>query len=144
MCVDLWFLLLMQKQIVFVLCTLVCLPAVHVPYNGVPYGKNDMLVIRTNALGQLCDSKPCCMCINMMYWFGIRRVYYSDSNGNILCSKIADLLDDNEFYVSHGLRMLITTQLNYISSVTFKLPLTKKQKKIITENFKQFPKILRV
>lgn len=51
----------------------------------------DILVIRIDANGKLVDSAPCEMCVKFMIKFGIRNVYYSDNNGNIIAKKVKDM-----------------------------------------------------
>ena len=44
-------------------------------------------------MGGLRSSKPCPMCVFMMKKFGIKRVYYSDNDDNIIMEKIEDIED---------------------------------------------------
>jgi len=44
----------------------------------------DILVIRVNRAGQLVYSRPCNSCIDKLYRKGIRKAYYSDTDGNIV------------------------------------------------------------
>lgn len=90
------------------------------------YGsKCDLLVIHLNANGQLGDSTPCCMCVNLMKEFHISRVYYSNAQGDLCCQKIAQW-NEEDFHVSHGLRLMIDRHGHEIR--TCHLPLTKAQK----------------
>ena len=99
---------------------------IDVPVGHVFYGnKCKLLVIHLGLNGQLSDSKPCCMCINLMKRFGINRVYYSTNTGDICCQKISEL-DDGQIYVSHGLALMIDCYGTWIR--TQKLPLTRAQK----------------
>ena len=94
---------------------------------SVPYGKEskyNILVVRITSDGQLGDSKPCCMCVNIMKSYGIRRVYYSDDQGNMCCQKVNQLDEATELYASHGLKMMIIN----CTCMGKKLPLTKMQK----------------
>ena len=47
------------------------------------YKKIDMIVIRQSK-GRLAESKCCEDCIKLMKSVGIRKVYYSNSDGNIV------------------------------------------------------------
>lgn len=47
-----------------------------------------LLVIRLNGNDKLANSKPCKHCLEKLKKIGIKRVYYSDSNGNIVYEKI--------------------------------------------------------
>ncbi len=53
--------------------------------------KIDIYVVRVNRLGELMNSKPCYHCTRMLKMLGIRRVYYSDNNGNIVCERVSEL-----------------------------------------------------
>jgi deoxycytidylate deaminase len=44
----------------------------------------DILVIRVNKSNKLLNSRPCNSCIEKLQKRGIRKVYYSDNDGNIL------------------------------------------------------------
>lgn len=79
-------------------------------------------------MGQLSDSKPCCMCINLMKQFHVDRVYYSNEKGEICCQKLNQYEETvTDMYVSHGLTLMIKCCRNQIR--TQKIPLTKAQKK---------------
>ena len=41
---------------------------------------------------QLVNSRPCYMCLEMMKAVGIRRVYYSDDYGKIVCENVKDMV----------------------------------------------------
>lgn len=83
-----------------------------------------------NTLG---DSKPCCMCVNLMKLYGVKRVYYSDSNGNICYQKIDQLVDENT-YMSHGLKRMAKNWNRNGSIFSKKLPLTRAQKTFLIHN----------
>lgn len=53
--------------------------------------KLEMFVIRVNAKGNLVNSKPCNSCIYYMQLYGIKSVYYSDENGEIVREKLLDI-----------------------------------------------------
>jgi deoxycytidylate deaminase len=51
------------------------------------------------------NSKPCHQCINWMHRFGIKKVYYSTSNGGWNCEKVDDLYSqslNNNSYITRG------------------------------------------
>lgn len=72
--------------------------------------KYHVLVIRIDRNGNLKNSKPCSECIQFMKTFGgIRNVYYTDSNGDLICEKLTDM------YTSHnskGMRAIIYNALS--------------------------------
>lgn len=82
----------------------------------------NLLVVRVSANGQLCDSKPCCMCVNLMRLHGVKRVYYSNVDGEMCCQKISQLTEEIDGHFTHGLRLMIQRHSDK------KFPLTKLQK----------------
>lgn len=48
----------------------------------------DILVIRINKNHILKNSRPCNQCIEKLQKIGIRKVYYSDDNGNIISEHV--------------------------------------------------------
>lgn len=53
--------------------------------------KLEIVVIRVNNQGDLMNSKPCNSCLYYMRLYGIKNVYYSDENGEIVKEKITDI-----------------------------------------------------
>lgn len=92
----------------------------------------NLLVVRVTANQQLCDSKPCCMCINLMNMFGLRRVYYSNDKGELCYQKLGHNCDVEENYVSHGLEMMIQERPEYVKNC--KLLLTRSQKNLLVRS----------
>jgi len=54
--------------------------------------KNDLIVIRINKQGDLVSSRPCYNCLSMMKAVNIKKVYYSDNDGNIICENVKDMI----------------------------------------------------
>ncbi len=64
--------------------------------------KYDVFVVRINkpskpSTNQTSDTKlvnarPCAHCLDMMKSVGIRRVYYSDDYGDIICENVKDMI----------------------------------------------------
>lgn len=56
-----------------------------------------LLVIRIGGNGKnnFINSKPCKHCINYMKTLGIRKVYYSDDNGDIIYEKISNMQSEH-------------------------------------------------
>jgi len=48
----------------------------------------DILIIRVNKSLNLINSRPCNSCIEKLRQKGIRKAYYSNGNGNIVCEYI--------------------------------------------------------
>lgn len=40
-------------------------------------------------------SKPCYHCIEFLKYIGIKRVFYSDDDGNIICEKVNTIYNDH-------------------------------------------------
>jgi tRNA(Arg) A34 adenosine deaminase TadA len=64
--------------------------------------KVDVYVIRINGNGKLINSKPCSHCLNSLKKLNIKKIYYSDENGDIVCEKTNDMKTD---YISSGYKI---------------------------------------
>lgn len=64
----------------------------------------DILVIRINKNFALKNSRPCNQCIDKLNKIGIRKVYYSDDNGNIVSERVEDM---ERLHISSGTRQLM-------------------------------------
>ena len=53
--------------------------------------KYSLLVIRINKTGNLCNSKPCADCICEFKKHNINKIYYSSSDGDIVCEKVKNM-----------------------------------------------------
>ncbi len=65
--------------------------------------KYDILVTRLTANGKLTYSRPCQHCFDVLRKMGVRRIYYSDFTGDIICEKIAQM-NSQKLCVSSGTR----------------------------------------
>jgi deoxycytidylate deaminase len=72
--------------------------------------KLDLIVIRINNLNQICNSRPCINCLNMMKAVGIRKVYYSVLN-DIICENVKDMFSIQKSFVTKKLEK-ITKNIN--------------------------------
>ena len=82
----------------------------------VPYEKRSKLkiiVVRQNKSGDLANSKPCKMCLDFIRHSGIKTVYYSDSNGNIIKNKSCDISMDDS-YTTNGIKIIERIDKNYL------------------------------
>lgn len=52
----------------------------------------DLVVVRINKLGNICNARPCYNCLNMMKAAGIRKVYYSISSTNLVCENVKNMI----------------------------------------------------
>ncbi len=64
------------------------------------HSKLTLIVVRYNRQGNLCNSKPCYYCADLMKKIGINKVIYSDNDGNLVTIKVKDLTD---CYISRGI-----------------------------------------
>jgi deoxycytidylate deaminase len=63
--------------------------------------KLNILVIRVNSKNELVNSKPCENCIYYLRLYGIKNVYYSNENGEIVKEKITDIENEHQS-ISHA------------------------------------------
>ena len=63
----------------------------------------DFYVVRVDCHGKLSDSKPCNQCLDALKRVGIRKVFYSTSNGTIMEEKVANMFST---HISHGQKVL--------------------------------------
>lgn len=67
-------------------------PYKNIVYNDKKRKKLDLIVIRINKNGDLCNARPCYICLNMMKCAGIHKVYYSISSTELICENIKDMV----------------------------------------------------
>lgn len=63
-----------------------------------------LIVIRVNSNNKLINSKPCSHCLEMMKYYGIKKVIYSDTNGLLT----SDIIKNMKSRASKGYRMIST------------------------------------
>jgi deoxycytidylate deaminase len=68
--------------------------------------KLDLVVVRVNKLGEICNSRPCHNCLNMMKSVGIRRVYYSVGSEMVICENVKDMISIQSSSVDKYLELL--------------------------------------
>ena len=61
--------------------------------------KLDMMIIRTDIMGNMVYAKPCYCCTLMLKNIGINKVYYSDYN-NFTSEKVSQMISINQSYTS--------------------------------------------
>jgi hypothetical protein len=54
--------------------------------------KLDIVVVRVNRTGEICNARPCYNCLNMMKSVGIRRVHYSVGPGVIVSENVKNMV----------------------------------------------------
>lgn len=93
--------------------------------------KLDLAVVRINKTGEICNSRPCHNCLNMMKCVGIRRVYYSVSPDLVICENVKDMISIQSSSVDKHIDLLNSTDYKDHNSYYESLLL------------KYFPKIIR-
>ena len=69
--------------------------------------KMDLVVIRINKSGNLCESAPCYHCtkeLERSKVVKINNLYFSRSDGTIICIKFSEWLKNENFHISKGWR----------------------------------------
>lgn len=69
--------------------------------------------MRVNQTGDVCNARPCHNCLQMMKIVGIKKVYYSISNEQIICEKVKDMISIHTSSVSRHLERLNGNYLAY-------------------------------
>lgn len=87
-----------------------------------------MMTVRINAKGELVNSQPCCMCVNLMKEAGIYRAYYSTDEGQICYIRLSHINSDTYTYSSKGLDQVLRGE--NAMGITGKFPLTRQQKSV--------------
>ena len=71
--------------------------------------KYNLIVIRVNHEGNLVNSRPCHNCVDMLKACGIKNIFYSTNEGNIICEKVNHIVSINSSSVS---RLIERTHYN--------------------------------
>ena len=50
------------------------------------------------------NSKPCLACLEYMNKCGVKKIYYSNTEGNIVCDTVDNLMKDENIHISSGVR----------------------------------------
>lgn len=72
-------------------------------YHNQRLHKLSMFVVRLSNSGKLLGSKPCTACQYLLQMYGVKWIYYSNDNGNIVKCKLTDITND-EIHVSKSIR----------------------------------------
>jgi tRNA(Arg) A34 adenosine deaminase TadA len=65
--------------------------------------KIDLVVIRINKNGDLCNARPCYKCLNLMKLVNINKVYYSISSEKIICENVKNMVSIQSSNVTRSL-----------------------------------------
>ncbi len=71
--------------------------------------KMNLIVLRVNKSGNLCESAPCYHCTQELVssnYFNIDKLFYSRADGSITCIKFKDWINNDSFHVSKGWKWL--------------------------------------
>jgi hypothetical protein len=100
--------------------------------------KLNLMVVRVNKIGDICNARPCYNCLDMMKAVGIRKVYYSISSNNIICEKVKDMISIQASLVD---KQVDDIKSNYNNN--FKSPVYDTNKYYEKLLIKNFPKTIR-
>jgi hypothetical protein len=78
--------------------------------------KMNLIVLRVNKKGELCESAPCYHCtiqLEKNNFVQIDKLYYSRSNGSITCIKFSDWVNEGTSHVSKGWKKLARDNNKY-------------------------------
>ena len=78
-------------------------------YQKIKKNKMNLIVIRVNKLGNLCESAPCFHCTQELAnnnHVQINKLYYSRSDGSITCIKFSDWVNSGTSHISKGWKRL--------------------------------------
>ena len=67
--------------------------------------KLNLLIIRITKTGKIGCAKPCFHCMKQLCaatFVNIKKVYYSDQAGEIICEKFSALAESKDHYISSG------------------------------------------
>ena len=62
----------------------------------------DVIVLRITRVGKLSAARPCRECLRMLKFLGVTNIYYSTSNGDIVCERGTEMVSN---YISYGHRL---------------------------------------
>jgi uncharacterized CHY-type Zn-finger protein len=102
------------------------------------FTKLNLMVVRVNKLGDICNARPCYNCLDMMKAVGIRKVYYSISSDNIICEKVKDMISIQASLVDKQVDDIKSSYNN-----NFKSPIYDTNKYYEKLLIKNFPKTIR-
>jgi len=69
-----------------------------------------MLVIRVNKKGELCKSRPCNDCLNILKHYSIKRIFYIDDEGKLVSERFDQM---EHTYESRGRQNYVIDQISY-------------------------------
>ncbi len=75
--------------------------------------KLDLVVIRINKSGEICNARPCYNCLNMMKCVGIKKVYYSINSEEILCENVKDMISIQSSSVNRAIDKVFDNNIYY-------------------------------
>lgn len=79
--------------------------------------KIDIIVVRVNKAGQLCNARPCYNCLCVMKLVGIKKVYYSTPTNSIICENVNNMIS---IQISTGTRHIDIYLYNEFKKVDIK------------------------
>lgn len=68
--------------------------------NGRKKSNLNLLVVRVNKAGEVCNARPCYNCLNLMKVVGIKKIYYTSSDGELVCEIVKDMISIQSSYAT--------------------------------------------
>ena len=84
---------------------------------------------------QLMNARPCQNCLNMMKSIGLKKVYYSDDKGDIVCEQIKNMVS---IHTSH-----VTIKINSITKNKEEVSKQKLKQNYFDESIRRLPDIIK-
>jgi deoxycytidylate deaminase len=85
--------------------------AIHIAKKCVKnFKKCVLIVVRYNRAGKLVNSYPCFFCLELIKLSGIKTIYYSNDEGELVKAKVKDM---NFIHISTGMNRAGIQRLNY-------------------------------
>lgn len=66
----------------------------------------NLIVVRVNKSGSACNARPCYNCLNLMKVVGIRKIFYTVSEGEVICESVKNMVSIQSSSVSKYIEKL--------------------------------------
>jgi hypothetical protein len=97
--------------------------------------KLDLIVIRVDKTGKICNSRPCFNCLDMMKAVNIRRVHYTTDDGVIITEQVKDMISIQASSVTRHIHELNSKDKNNYFEILLKTLFPSYIKKYNFDNF---------
>lgn len=73
---------------------------------GIKNQKLNLIVVRVNKSGIACNARPCYNCLNLMKVVGIRKIFYTVSQYEVICESVKNMVSIQSSSVSKYIEKL--------------------------------------